>query len=300
MIFKCDAQTMNNQLPSAAHQRLKGAPSRSKLSNRESHRLPPAARLGFSALVVMLFLASTLVHAATIIGPGSQVGNEDTQIGPLTVTVQNAANPNFSFDVFSSNTKLFPNSAIVRGGSGANRTITLVPAKDESGSATIIISVFDGVSGATATLMVTVNPANDAPTLDPISNVTITAAATITLQGITAGPTNENAQTLSIQASSSNPTSVPNPEIVYISPNTTGTLTLQPTPQGSGTANITVTVKDNGGGTDTTLRTFLVTVIPLNHAPIANAQSLAADEDTAKSGTLTGSDPDGDSLTFAK
>jgi hypothetical protein len=44
--------------------------------------------------------------------------------------------------------------------------------------------------------------------------------------------------------------------------------------------------------------TVTVTVTPVNDAPVANAQSIATAEDTAANITLTGSDVDGDALSF--
>src|SRR5262249_55899611 len=61
------------------------------------------------------------------------------------------------------------------------------------------------------------------------------------------------------------------PPVVYTSPNTTGVLSLTPLPDQSGTAVITVTVKDDGGtdngGVDTFSQTLTVTVTPVNDPP---------------------------------
>ena len=42
-----------------------------------------------------------------------------------------------------------------------------------------------------------------------------------------------------------------------------------------------------------------ITVTPVNDAPVANAQAAATNEDTAKAITLTGSDVDGNPLTYS-
>ena len=43
----------------------------------------------------------------------------------------------------------------------------------------------------------------------------------------------------------------------------------------------------------------LVVAAPVNHPPVANAQSVSVFQDEAKAITLAGTDPDGDSLTYA-
>src|SRR6185295_16791968 len=118
----------------------------------------------------------------------------------------------------SSNLILVPQTNIVFGGSGANRTVTITPATNQFGTATITLTVAD-TNGATAStsFVLTVSPVNDPPTLDPISNRTLNEDAgqqTNTLTGITSGATNE-IQTLAVTASSSNPALIPTPTVTY-------------------------------------------------------------------------------------
>ncbi|MBI3852696.1 MAG: DUF1565 domain-containing protein [Verrucomicrobia bacterium] len=114
---------------------------------------------------------------------------------------------------------------------------------------------------------------NTAPTLDAIADLTINEDAgsqTVNLTGITSGATNEN-QVLTVTATASNPSLVPNPAVSYSNPNSAGTLTFTLPPNANGTATITVTVHDGGGtasdGQDTFSRSFLVTVNPVNDLP---------------------------------
>src|SRR5205823_724245 len=87
----------------------------------------------------------------------------------------------------------------------------------------------------------------------------------VALQGIGAG-TPAGTQVLSVTASSSNPGLIPNPAVVYTSPNATGELRYTPTSGQAGTATITVTVKDNGGTAggrqDTVSQAFTVSIFP--------------------------------------
>ena len=58
----------------------------------------------------------------------------------------------------SSNTTLIPNSNIVVSGTGTSRTVTVTPVANQTGSATITVTGRDGVSTASDTFVVTVNP----------------------------------------------------------------------------------------------------------------------------------------------
>ena len=66
------------------------------------------------------------------------------------------------------------------------------------------------------------------------------------LSGITDG-IGDAGQLLTVTAVSSNTALIPNPTVNYTSPNPTGYLSYTPVANASGTANITVTVTDNGG-----------------------------------------------------
>src|SRR5207247_1839259 len=65
-------------------------------------------------------------------------------------------------------------------------------------------------------------------------------------------------------------------------------------PSTPGTYQLRMSVSD---GTATTTSDLILTVG--NQTPVANAQSVSTAEDTAKAITLTGSDVDGDPITFA-
>jgi len=92
---------------------------------------------------------------------------------------------------------------------------------------------------------------------------------TVGLTGISAGP--GETQTLTVTATSSNPGLIPDPTVVYTSPNNFGSLSFTPVANQSGTATITVIVHDNGGtdnrGVDTFTRTFTVIVLAANDPP---------------------------------
>src|SRR5690606_17798785 len=131
----------------------------------------------------------------------------------------------------------------------------------------------------------TVNSINDAPTIAPVSNVSMDEDADqlgISLSGITAGG-GEN-QALTVSASSDSPWLFETFTIVYTSPSTTGTLNVKPTLNAFGTAMVTVTVTDNGltgsPHVNTVTTSFNITVNPVNDPPLITGQdAVSVDED---------------------
>jgi hypothetical protein len=229
--------------------------------------------------------------------------NEDNATGPLSFTIGDVETVVGSLTVTatSSNPALVPNGNIAPGGSGADRTVTITPLANQFGNTTITLTVNDGSGGSNSTAFVlTVAPVNDAPTLDAISNRTVAEDAplqSVGLTGISAGPS--ESQTLNITATSSQPSIVPNPSVLFT--NSTGVLTFTPMPDAAGTATITVTVNDGAGSNATIVRTFTITITPANDAPTISAigaQTML--EDTVLTVPFTISDPEtaGPSLTL--
>lgn len=104
---------------------------------------------------------------------------------------------------------------------------------------------------------------NNPPTLDAISNMVVAANSgpvIINLTGIGSGSTNE-VQTITVTASSSDPSIVPEPSVSYQSPEATGTLSFTPVSTAQGVAEITVIVNDGQSSNSTLFRTFDVTVL---------------------------------------
>ncbi len=81
------------------------------------------------------------------------------------------------------------------------------------------------------------------------------------------GDGGDGGQTISIAASSSNASIVPDPTVNYTSPNATGSLTYTPVADANGTVTMTVTVTDDGSSPNSTVETFDVLVTAVNDAP---------------------------------
>jgi hypothetical protein len=212
-----------------------------------------------------------LNNAPTMSGLSNQTINEDNSTGALSFTVGDVETSASSLTLTgtSSNTTLVPNANITFGGSGASRTVSVVPAANQNGTATITITVYDGTTTTNGTFLLTVNAVNDPPTLNAISNPAAiledATLQTISLSGITAGP-NES-QTLTITATSDNTSLIPNPTVNYTSPSTIGSLTYTPVPNANGTATITVTVNDGQAANNLFTQTFIVAVTAVNDPP---------------------------------
>src|SRR5262249_30994254 len=128
-----------------------------------------------------------------------------TPSGPVAFWVGDQETPasGLAVSALSSNPILVPPKNIVFGGSGSNRIVTILPANNQFGTATITLTVNDADGGIVSTsFLLTVTAVNDAPTLDPVPNLTLGEDAgpqTVDLTGISSGAANES-QTLTVTA----------------------------------------------------------------------------------------------------
>jgi glucose/arabinose dehydrogenase len=107
---------------------------------------------------------ATLVppNAPPTISPiADQTINRNSSTAPLSFTVTDAETPAGSLVVSggSSNPTLVPNANIVFGGSGSNRMVTVTPATNQTGAATITLTVNDGKVTTSTSFTVTVTGA---------------------------------------------------------------------------------------------------------------------------------------------
>ncbi len=171
----------------------------------------------------------------------------------------------------------------------AGGTVTFTPAQDFTGDATFEYTVSDGELTDVGTVTVTVDGENDPPVGgDDAVTTDEDVPATISAATLLANDTDADSTVLTITAVDT---------AVNGTVDLAGTtITFTPAPDFHGTGSFRYTVSD-GAATDTA--TVTVTVNPVNDAPVAAAGSATTAEDTAVTITLTGSDVDGDTLTFA-
>src|SRR5207247_818909 len=135
--------------------------------------------------------------------------NENTPTGAIAFTVGDAETPaaNLTVTASSSNTTLVPNANIVLGGSDVNRTVTITPAANQSGTANITLTVTDG-NGATATttFALTVTLVNQPPTISAIGAQSTNENTATGAIAFTVGDVETAAGSLTLSGSSSNTT----------------------------------------------------------------------------------------------
>ncbi|MEO8392377.1 MAG: choice-of-anchor Q domain-containing protein, partial [Chloroflexota bacterium] len=204
--------------------------------------------------------------APTISNITNKSTNEDTSTGAITFTVGDAETPSkITPTGASSNTTLVPNANIVFGGSGTNRTVTILPATDKSGTSTITVTMSDGTLTASDTFVLTVTAVNDAPKISNVTDYyTVVNQPTSTLP-VTVSDVDTAAASLILSGSSTNTALVPNGNIVFGGSGGNRTVRVTPALNASGSTTITLTVSD---GTLTATDTFVLAVSTATDTPI--------------------------------
>ena len=170
----------------------------------------------------------------------------------------------------------------------ADKTITYTPNANYNGTDTFTYTISDGNGGAdTATVTVTINATEDVP--DAIDDTAATDEDTAVKVNVLANDTDVDGDTLIITA-----VTAPAKGTAVI--NADKTITYTPNANYNGTDTFTYTISDGKNGTDTA--TVTVTINAVNDAPKASDSSITTKENTAINGTVTGTDTEGDKLTF--
>lgn len=198
---------------------------------------------------------------------------EDTSTGPITFTVSDAETPgSLVINTASSNPSLVPTASITIGGTGTDRTLTVTPALNQSGTATITVSVSDGQLSASSSFVLTVNAVNDTPTIAALPAATVPLNILTALQPVVIADVDTAASSLVVTGTSSDTNVLPNANIVIGTFGLSRTLSVHPLQ--AGMATVTVRVSD---GLAQSAQSFLLTVTnivttnaPPTLDPIAN------------------------------
>ena len=232
--------------------------------------------------------AQPVNEAPTLSVIGSQTINADTQ-AEISFTVGDAETALESLVVTasSSNTLLIPNEGISFSGSGSSRTIIVTPASGESGEATISILLNDGVRSES---------------VSQSFSITVNAIPVATSASVTTTEDHDASGTL--QGSDLDGDSL---SYSIVTPPQHGAVTLgggngpaysySPDDNYHGTDSFSY--RGHDGAADSNTATISLTIDSINDAPLAFDSSDTTDEDSDASGTLQGSDIDGDSLSYS-
>ena len=202
--------------------------------------------------------------APTISALSSRTISTNGTTGAIAFAVSDAqtAAANLGVAGTSSNPTLVPNANITLGGSGGNRTVTVVPAANKTGTATIAIAVSDGALSATSTFLLTVSSpvsVNTAPRIGSLADRTVALNRSTGAIAFTVSDAETTAGSLRLSATSSNPVLVPLSGIVLGGSGANRTATVAPAIGKTGSARVTIQVSD---GTLSAVNSFLLTVAP--------------------------------------
>ena len=204
-----------------------------------------------------------------------QVTTLNLATAPILFTVGDAQvlAANLELSAASSNPSLVPENNIVFGGSGSNRTVTVTPASSSNGTALITVTVSDGPNDVSETFVLTVTGSNTPPTISSLANQTTPEGTATVTNSFIVSDAHTPAGILVLSSASSNPTLVPENNIVFGGTSSNRTVTVTPAIAQTGAATITVTVSD---GQLTASNSFVVTVtsLPTGTKSFTNATAI--------------------------
>ncbi|CAA9379182.1 MAG: T1SS secreted agglutinin RTX [uncultured Pyrinomonadaceae bacterium] len=216
----------------------------------------------------------TAVNDVPAANGGSLSTNEDTSSASFMLNGSDADNDSLTFEIVTAPVK----------GTYNQTTGIYTPNANANGSDSFTFIAKDAVSQSpAATVSITINPVNDAPTAAGQSVSTDEDAnKTITLSG---SDVDGDALTYNASQPSHGSVSCTGASCIY-------------TPTANYNGSDSFTFRTNDGQTDSQSATVSITVNPVSDPPTATAQSVTTDEDLAKAITLSGSDPDGANTTL--
>ena len=248
--------------------------------------LPAQSTSSFSLTV------NAVNDAPTISSVSNQTTNEGSATSSIPFTI-NDVDSNLSctssVTAASSDTTIIPNANIVFAGTAPNCTMIITPAAAQYGTATITLTVTDNgtplpAQTATTNFDITVTQVNQAPTITTITAQTTNEDTATGAIAFTIGDTDSIVYCSNVVGASSNTALIPNANIVITGTEPNCLVTVTPVADASGTANITLTLTDNGTPlpAKTATSSFTLTVNAVNDAPIiSTVTDKSTDEDTA-------------------
>ncbi len=159
------------------------------------------------------------------------VGDAETAASNLVVTAR------------SSNTNLILNSGLILIGTTSNRTLRLLPQTNQFGVATIALTVSDGFQTNDASFVLTVASVNDAPVIGgAFTNILVGLEDTVLTNSFTISEVETPVNSLTLSATSSNKTLIPDANITFSGTNATRVMTIRPATNQFGSTTIFLTL----------------------------------------------------------
>jgi hypothetical protein len=192
--------------------------------------------------------------------PPRHLTDEDTPVGPIAFTVSDMETPanDLSVHATSSNVALVPVRNVVFAGTGADRSVTITPAANRFGQATITLGVTDSDGGSrTRSLTIDFFSVNDLPEISisevlgvpikkdepppPIFDIDENASAVVSFS---VSDVETSVADLKVTKTSSDTTLVPLRNIVLSGSGANRTASIFPSSNQVGTTTITLSVED--------------------------------------------------------
>ncbi|HEX5220995.1 MAG TPA: Ig-like domain-containing protein [Verrucomicrobiae bacterium] len=236
-----------------------------------------------TSAVATISITVTPVNDAPFANAQNLTTPEDTTL-PITLTGSDVEGTALSFILVGG-----PANGVISGLNTNTGALTYLPNTNYNGNDSFTFRTSDGTNtSAIATISITVTPVNDAPFANG-QNLT-TPEDTVLPITLTGSDVEGTPLTYILVGAPGNGT------ITGFNTNT-GTLSYRPDTNFNGSDSFTF--RANDGTNLSSVATVNITVTPVNDAPFANSQNLVTPEDTALPITLTGSDVEGNSLTFS-
>lgn len=219
-----------------------------------------------------------------------QVGPTISDIADVTIDEDGSTKVSFTVDdlddapgdiavtAVSNNDALVTDDSLEVTGADGDRSLTVSPVADASGTADITVTATDTDGHtATTTFSLTVNPVNDRPVIVGIPDDISVPAGTSSTVSFDISDVESDADGLTLTVTSSNESVVPNDNIIDTNDNGDVTLTITPVVDETGSTIITVEASD-GELSDT--ETFVLSVIPAVELTFMNADGITLNDNS--------------------
>ncbi|TVX93463.1 Ig-like domain-containing protein [Paenibacillus agilis] len=230
----------------------------------------------------LLIVSEPLVNHAPVANNGSHTLHEDTMANGVLSATDPDGDP-LTYSVITQ-----PSQGAVTISNASTGQFIYTPYANVSGSDSFTFKVNDGsLDSAPATVNITINPVNDAP-----------VAINGTLSAISGSPVNGTVTGSDVEGDSLRFILITGASKGTIVLNAQGTFTYTPNSNATGTDSFTF--RANDGMLNSAIGTVMITLNPpANTIPVAVASTISTTKNTAVTGTLLGTDADGDNLTYS-